>query len=192
MFTLYKDIVGLNIHSSTKLGNEINIIVEILNKFNILEILKFFNNIEQYFNIPIFYDIITSNNNFKCIKDIIKNNLKKQHLIIKFIKVIKTYFLFDNILQLLLTKQLNPGFPIQKILINPFNTTKYIKPLMVGQVYGQYQGSVLPFYAHTSSWYIRTGLLSDVKLLIIFIIIQKNHLIFKMFLLNYLNSTKTF
>lgn len=184
MFTCYKDISGLNLHSSTKSGYESTFLMEILNQFNILNLLYFFKTIEHYFNIPLFSDIITSAQYI----DFLLNPTKMQskyYLITRFLQIIKDFFLVDNVLTLI-TTIFNTDFT-KKIFKTKIHNWGPFKPLILGQVYGQYQGSVIPFYIDTSSWYLRTGLLSDVKLLIIIIIIQTTGLLYKMFLLNFPN-----
>lgn len=160
MFNYYKDIAGLTIHPSTKLGYDFDFIMELLSQFNIITILRFFKKIEYHFNIPIFTTIITSH----VYNDILINpneNYKKTIIIMTFLKLIKKYFLIDNAISLL--KQLTAcSEPFaQNINKNMVLTHNQLKPIILGQVYGQYQGSVIPFYVHTSSWYVRTGLLSD-------------------------------
>lgn len=160
MLYYYKDIAGLTIHPSTKFGYDFDFIMELLSQFNIITILRFFKKIEYHFNIPIFTKIITSH----VYNDILikKNeNYKKTIIIMTFLNLIKKYFLIDNAISLL--KQLTASSEpfAQNINKNLGLTNSLLKPLILGQVYGQYQGSVIPFYIHTSSWYARTGLLSD-------------------------------
>lgn len=162
MFTSYKNIPGLTIYPSTKLGYEFDFIKELLNKYNIIDILRFLKNIEHHFNIPLFDLIITS----KIYKNILTNtneNSNKIIIIMKFLKIIKNFFLIDNGISLIkqLIKHSSPF--AQKMRQNLALNYKWIKPLVLTQVYDYYQGSVIPFYVHTSSWYVRTGLLSDVS-----------------------------
>lgn len=160
MFTSYSNIPGLTIYQSTKLGYEFDFIKELLIKYNILDILHFFKNIEHHFNIPLFDLVITS----KIYRKILTNsneNLNKIILIMKFLKIIKRFYLLDNGISLLkqLMKFSSPfAQKIRQILALNFIN---VKPLILTQVYGYYQGSIIPFYVHTSSWYARTGLLAD-------------------------------
>lgn len=162
MFTYYKDIAGLTLYPSTKLGYEFDFTMELLNQFNILEILRFLKNIEHHFNIPLFKTIITSN----IFKDILTNpneNYNKTIIITIFLKLIKNYFLIDNAISLIKRIAVFATPFAQKIKEKMVLKGNLLKPLVLGQAYGYYQGSVIPFYIHTSSWYIRTGLLSDVS-----------------------------
>ena len=162
MFNSYKNIPGLTIFPSMKLGFGFNFIKELLNKYNIINILHFLKNIEHHFNMPLFNSIITS----KLYKNILTNtneNVNKIIIIMKFLKIIKNKFLVDNGITLI--KQLiNISSPLaQKLRANLKLNCIFNKPLILTQVYGYYQGSIIPFFVHTSSWYVRTGLLADVK-----------------------------
>lgn len=171
MFTFYKDISGLTLHSSEKLGFDSIFLMEIFNQFNILDMLLFLKNIENYFNIPLFSDIITSDQYIYLLRNP-KQNQSKHYLITRFIQIIKNYFLFENVFTLIINLFKLKYLTTKKINLTNIFSLKSFKPLLLGQVYGHYQGSVLPFYINTSSWYIRTGLLADEKLLIIITIIQ--------------------
>lgn len=186
MFTCYKDISGLNLHSSTKSGYESTFLMEILNHFNILNLLHFFKTIEHYFNIPLFSDIITSAQYI----DFLLNPTKmvsKYYLITRFLQIIKDFFLVDNVLTLITKLYISNTDFTKKIFKTKIQSWGGFKPLILGQVYGHYQGSVIPFYIDSSSWYLRTGLLSDEKLLIIIIIIPATGLMYKTFLFNFPN-----
>lgn len=162
MFTSYNNIPGLNIYQSTKLGYEFNFIKGLLVKYNIIDILRFLKNIEHHFNIPLFNLVITSEIYSKILKNPNENS-NKVILIMKFLKIIRTYYLIDNGISLIkqLMKDSSPfAQKMRQILALDHPTAK---PLILAQIYGYYQGSVIPFYVHTSSWYVRTGLLADVN-----------------------------
>jgi uncharacterized membrane protein YbjE (DUF340 family) len=157
MFNYYKDIAGLTIHPSTKFGYDFDFIMELLSQFNIITILRFLKKIEHHFNIPVFTNIITSSF-YKNIEKNFNENYKKTLIIMTFLKLIKKYFLIDNAISLIkqITSCSDPF--AQKIKQNMVLQKSLLQPIVLGQVYGQYQGSVIPFYIHTSSWYIRTRL----------------------------------
>lgn len=164
MFTSYSNIPGLTIYQSTKLGYEFNFIKGLLVKYNIIDILRFLKNIEHHFNIPLFNLVITSEIYNKILTNP-NENLNKVILIMKFLKIIRTYYLIDNGISLIkqLMRDSSPfAQKMRQILALDHSTAK---PLVLAQIYGYYQGSVIPFYVHTSSWYVRTGLLADGELI---------------------------
>lgn len=153
-------IYELTILPSIKLGYEYDFIKELLKKYNIIDILRFLKNIEQHFNIPL-YDLIITPNIYQNISNKKNEHFTKTIIIIKFLKIIKNFFLLDN--GLTLVKQLIQKSTPFAQKIKPILTLDNIvlKPLILGQTYASYPGSIIPFYVHTSSWYIRSGLLSD-------------------------------
>lgn len=161
MFTFYKHLARLDINLTSKLGYEYNLIMEILNQFNILQLFTFFKHLEQHFNIPLLNHIITFNQ-YMSIQNKLPHNKIKHFLIINFLKIIKKFFLMDYVFSLI--SKIHIYFFTQKFAKKLIPQYELFKPLILGQVYGQYTGSVIPFYVHTSSWYARTGLFADVSL----------------------------
>jgi hypothetical protein len=162
MFTYYKDITILTLRPSAKLGYEFDFIMELLHDFSILEILHFLKNIEYHFNIPLFNLIITPQVYNGILLDP-NENYHKTIIIVKFLKTIKNYFLMENAISLI--NKITEHFAPFAQKINKMLTLKdfSFESLVLGQAYGFYRGSVIPFYVHTSSWYIRTGLMADVS-----------------------------
>lgn len=157
MFNLYKNINQLNYFKSIISNQEFTIIYNIFKTLSFIQIYHFFKIIEiklKLFNLCL-----------HSLNLIFKLNLSKKNL--------KNFFLF-NCIYLLKNKCFIKTNVLIKHLFFNINSIYYYKEvkflkkiltskkfLIIGEIYKNYKGSIIPFNISKLSWFVRAGLKTE-------------------------------